>query len=252
MKTILKKPNVTTIVASMLLAVVISFTTACETENTTETDYTDAEYLELDKYKFEKIKQKDIEKIAEGFKRLETIKVEGIYMIEENSPEKLNMSKKLLFFLVQGLKYSNNTLKFKSNLSKTTRLKSDNPEYWDDDQQPEDPYCFSYSIKNLGTYSFEDAKNYSDSQYGAGNGVPVGKAEEFFKHFYPNGQILSLDDFVDGDLNGTIVILTDYSNGKAHAVNGKLYVMNHVGYFDGQTDDQDWTETKYVVKIFKP
>lgn len=176
-------------------------------------------------------------------------------MIEENSPEKLNMSKKLLFFLVQGLKYSNNTLKFKSNLSKTTRLKSDNPEYWDDNQQPEeDPYCFSYSIKNLGTYSFEDAKNYSDSQYGAGNGVPMDKAEDFFKHFYPNGQTLSIDDFSSSnwDMRGTIVILTNYATGKAHAVNGAFYAGDNIAYNDGQSGENDFAETYYVSKIFKP
>lgn len=255
-KQLFKKPNVTTILKTMLLAIFISFTTGCENENIVDNNYADSEYLELNKYKFEKLKKEDIDKIVEGFKRLEKTKIDGVYVIEENSPTQLNMSKKLLFFLVKGQDYTNNNLEPQSKLSKITRLKSDNYEFWDDDQQPEDPYCFSYSIAALGTYSFESAKNHSDNQYGSGNGVPLDSAEDFFKEFYPNGQVLSLDDFssTNRDMSGTIVILKNYSNGKAHAVNGALYFgeFDTVWYRDSQSNTQDSADTYYVVKIFKP
>ncbi|AJR04838.1 hypothetical protein [Siansivirga zeaxanthinifaciens] len=127
MKTILKKPNVTTIVASMLLAVVISFTTACETENTTQGDYADAEYLDLEKYHKDKMKEKDFITMFKAIKRLEISRVNGFYKIKESTAEDLNISPKLFNYITAGFDYSNNILNPKVSIrSKITKLKYGN------------------------------------------------------------------------------------------------------------------------------
>ncbi|AJR04840.1 hypothetical protein [Siansivirga zeaxanthinifaciens] len=188
MKTILKKPNVTTIVASMLLAIVIIFTTACETENITQGDYADAEYLDLEFYDKNRRTAKDYEKIFEAIRRFDAKNINGFYQLKETTPEELNISPKLFKHVTYLFNYTNrarNSTLYESSKG-MVRLKSGDFE----DQDPRDPYCAAYCVSKLSFWtSFNKAKNYSDEQYGIGFGVPPDKMDEYIDHFLPNYKV---------------------------------------------------------------
>ncbi|MFC2110566.1 hypothetical protein ACFLRU_06950 [Bacteroidota bacterium] len=261
-KQLINKSNVTaTIVTTMLLAIVISFITACETETQTEPNYSEAEYLELDVYNKYKMGEKEFAIIFKAIKRLEISRVNGLYKIKESTAEDLNISPKLFNYITASFDYTNSTLnpKLSSNKNKITRLKSGN--YEDIYQQIDTTYCLSYAISKIGHYSLNITKSYQDSEEW-GNGVMVPYNEElnqydiynvitFIKHFYPNTSQVNPSNLDTGFLNNQIIIYKT-SNGGYHAVNATYYNSSGVFFaIDAKTDRSTSIFSSDVITVFQ-
>ncbi|WP_139959611.1 hypothetical protein [Flavicella sediminum] len=257
-----KKLNVTAIVTAMLLTIVMIFTTACETETQTETNYADAEYLELDIYNKYKMGEKEFATINRAIQRLEINKEGGLYKIEETSASELNISQKLFDYITAGFNYTNSILspKSSSNKSKITRLKFGN--YEDTYQQIDSTYCFSHALSAFQDYSFNTCKTYQDSQ-GWQDGVPitysngnynVSNAISFVQNFYPNAEQVSPSNIQSGMMGGSILILkTEGAGGGAHAVNGINYDENTgiVYFIDYQNDRWGEVTLNDIITVIK-
>ncbi|WP_139959609.1 hypothetical protein [Flavicella sediminum] len=258
-KQLINKSNVTTIIITILMVVIIGFITGCESENTLENEYADSEYLELDIYDKYRMKEKEFKTMNRAIQRLNIKKVEGLFKIKETSAKEINISPKLFNYITAGFNYTNSTLRPKSlsNKSKITRLKSGNNEIIF--QVNDSTYCFSYSITALGDFSFNACKT-KQNDLGWGDGVPVtqstngtydiSNALSFYKSFYQNGSIISSNSLEEGMMGGKVLFFRTGSN--AHAVNAMSYDENTglITYFDYQNNRAGWVDKNAVIAIF--
>ena len=250
-----KKSNVTTI--TILLVVIIGFITGCEKENIVDNDNAYSEYLDLEFYNKNRRTDKDYEKIFEAFRRFDAKYVNGLYEFKETTPEELNISPKLFKHVTYIFNYTNRARNSRlyENSKRMVRLKVSNFE----DQEPDNTYCASYCVSKLSFWtSLKKAKGYSDAQYGAGNGVPPHKMDEFINHFLPNYKVGTLVS----DLHQATSRKAIVSFGRRND-NGVYDPVGHAAIFisysessgiaiveDANTGNREWVRKEDIAKIY--